>query len=117
MSRNKVRKQQAVERHNAQYVMHRQLEELNARSGLLFDPQVGRTPGKSKPVSEMLAAQTAEDPGLGRGQTRHILTAEDMGGIGPDDGGLRRGEFAVVSALTPADKAVPAEVFVATQPE
>lgn len=95
MSRNKVRKQQAVERHNAQYAMHRQLEELNAKNSLLFDPQTGRSSGKSKPVAEML-----------RGQTPHVLTAEDMGGMGPDNGGLRRDEFAVVSAHTPSDKSV-----------
>lgn len=92
MSRNKVRKQQAVDRHNAQYEMHRQLEELNAKNSFLFE---GRTPGKSKPVGEML-----------RGQTPHVLTYEDMGGIKPDDGGLRRDEFAVVSANTPSDKSI-----------
>lgn len=95
MSRNRVRKQQEIARHNAQYEMHRQLELLNAKNSLLFDPQVGRDPGKSKPVAEML-----------RGQTPHVLTAEDMGGIGADGGGLQRGEFAVVSAHTTPDKAV-----------
>lgn len=51
MSRNKVRKQQAVERHNAQYAMHRQLEELNAKNSLLFEPHHDRSPGKSKSVA------------------------------------------------------------------
>jgi hypothetical protein len=162
MSRNKVRKQQAVERHNAQYEMHRQLEELNAKNRMLLPSLLpdnvtyGRTPGTSEPVSDMLDAQTAEDLGLQRGRTKYVQTAEDLGLVPVDDGGLRRGEFAVVSARTPADKTVgghelhdhqhdtigfmkarsdladgavhgrgltavdltvPAEVFVATQPE